>query len=282
MPRFITPLVRHTLPWPVRRQLRAWQYRWLGQPLVAQPSPPPAPAVTAAPPAPATPAFDPRDPFQVQQRLLAERRVEVIFDLGAHHGQTARAYAEHFPEAIVHCFEPFPASFAELRRQTAGWTRIEPLQLAVGDREGMRTLHVNRNSATNSLLPTTPAAGHWCDGPATEIAAQGTLPVHVTTLDAYCQQKQLARLDILKLDLQGGELQCLHGAADLLRRRAVSLIFCEVLLVPFYAGQARFDEICRLLFDAGFALYGLYQERHDEHGRLKWCDALFVQEVPSA
>ena len=280
MTRFITPLVRHTLPWPVRRQLRAWQYRLLGQPpapLATQPSPPPiVPIPGAEPPPPTTPQFDPRDPFQVQQRLLAGRTVQTIFDLGGHHGQTARAYAERFPSATVHSFEPFPESFAELCRQSADCPRIKPKPLAVADQEGVAELHCNHNSATNSLLPTAPAAGRWCDGPAAEIAERGTLPAAVTTLDTYCGRESIGHIDILKMDLQGGELRCLHGAADLLSRRAVSLIFCEVVFVPLYAGQSRFDEICRLLFDAGFGLYGFFQERCDEHGRLKWCDALFL------
>src|SRR5688572_10979739 len=50
------------------------------------------------------------DAFEEQRRLLADRSVHTIFDVGANVGVTATRYAHLFPDATIHCFEPFPES----------------------------------------------------------------------------------------------------------------------------------------------------------------------------
>ena len=41
-------------------------------------------------------------------------RGQMIFDVGAHHGETLVAARGHFPQATIHCFEPDPGSFESL------------------------------------------------------------------------------------------------------------------------------------------------------------------------
>jgi len=216
-----------------------------------------------------------RDAFADQQRLLAGSPVRTILDVGAHVGLTTASYLDLFPHATIYALEPSPASLEEFREKFAGISRVKPLALGVAEESGARTLCLNRNSATNSLLPTEAAASAWVSPPA-DIETLERLEVPVTTLDDFCRQQGLERVDILKFDIQGGELRALQGARDLLGRRAVRLIYTEILFVPLYEGQAWFHEIAAFLAGYGYTLFDMYNFVWSDAGQVKWGDAIFL------
>lgn len=63
----------------------------------------------------------------------------------------------------------------------------------------------------------------------------------------------LSDCDFLKLDIQGGELDALNGAAELLRKTVV--VHTEVEFLPAYKGQPLFGDIDRKLVEAGFLFH---------------------------
>jgi hypothetical protein len=96
------------------------------------------------------------------------------------------------------------------------------------------------------------------------------------TLDEFCRNKRINCIDILKLDIQGGELRALKGAARLLSERRIRLVYAEVLFVHIYQGQAWFDDLAAFLRSAGYSLFDLYNFVYTESGQVKWGDAIFV------
>jgi hypothetical protein len=59
---------------------------------------------------------------------------------------------------------------------------------------------------------------------------------------------------LLKLDVQGFELEALRGAERVLA--SVDTVLTECSFVPFYSGQALFDEVRDFLHERGFRLVG--------------------------
>lgn len=216
------------------------------------------------------------DAFEDQKILLEGqgRPVRTILDLGANVGQTARHYRSLFPEADIHSFEPFEPSFRELARALGDDPRFHPERLAVADVEGSRRFFANRESVTNSLLPTDPRATEAVVS--TMIETVATLEVPTTTLDAYRESRGLDTISILKMDIQGGELLALQGASRLLEERAIDLIYAEVLFAPQYEGQADFCQVRRCLADFGYDLYMLYDLSAGRNSLLAWADAIFL------
>jgi FkbM family methyltransferase len=211
------------------------------------------------------------DPFLHQQLLTAGTDVRTVFDVGANRGQTAAKYRTLFPAATVFSFEPFPESFAALRQTFAGDPRVRPFQLALSDEAGTKTFHTSADSVMNSLLPLSPQAGMLTDS-----RAAGAVQVEATTLDLFCHDHGVPEIDILKLDVQGGELHVLRGAAGLLRDRRVRLVYAEVNFNELYAGQAFFHDVAAHVYGCGYTLYGLYQIAYSPRGPIGWADALFV------
>jgi FkbM family methyltransferase len=212
------------------------------------------------------------DAYLDLQRLLAGSRVDVVLDVGANLGETVASYRALFPAATVHAFEPFPDVHGRLAERFAQDRQVRAHNCAVTDIVGTRRFYVNRASATNSLLPLSAVASQW--GGAEPQGPGRAIEVPATTLDQFCAAEALTGIDLLKMDIQGGEGMALQGAAGLLRRRAIRMICSEVLFAPLYEGQAYFCDLVAILNSHGYELFGVYNLEHTERG-LGWGDAIF-------
>ncbi|MGE0799219.1 MAG: FkbM family methyltransferase [Lautropia sp.] len=212
------------------------------------------------------------NPFKLQQRLIGAAS-PLIFDVGAHVGLTCKAYRELFPDARVYAFEPFPESHSKLVRTVAEDAGITVFQLALSDSCGHRTFHVNPAEATNSLLPTDPSASRvWGAG---LLESQGTIEVESQTLDAFCSERGIVSIDILKIDVQGAEYAVLQGARALLQARAIGLVYFEVILAATYRGQHRLHEYLQLMDSHDYCLLDYFNPVRKD-GRLLQFDLLFA------
>jgi FkbM family methyltransferase len=215
------------------------------------------------------------DPYLDQRRLLDGSDVRVVMDVGANLGDTVEQYRAIFPGATIHAFEPFPDVYRRLVERFAADPAVRPHQAAVTDASGTRRLHVNEAHATNSLLRVDRTPIDWAQAGAAS-GADAAVDVPAITLDAFCAAEGLTGIDLLKMDIQGGEGMALDGAAGLLARHAVRVVYLEVLFAPLYEGQSYFCDITRILNRHGYRLSGLYNLVHDDRGRgLGWGDAIF-------
>jgi FkbM family methyltransferase len=210
------------------------------------------------------------DVFEVQRDLLGPRGASVIFDVGASDGRVTKRYRNLFEGARVICFEPDDArarSIEELNLRD-----VHVMKKALTDFEGTAQFFVNADPDTSSLLPSLPT-GSYVDQ---FTAPSGTISVAATTLDAYCAQHELEHIDILKMDIQGGELAALRGASGLLAARSIRLIYLEVEFMALYRDQPLYHHIAAFLETWGYELHGFFNPWSIEGGRLAWADAIFV------
>lgn len=204
----------------------------------------------------------------------------VLFDVGAHVGQTALELRRRFPAGTVHAFEPSPDSFARLQAATAGDARCELHPFALAEARGSRTLHVNASSATSSLKELTEGASEeWRDERLTTVER---VEVEVRTLDEFCAERSIESIDFLKIDVQGGEYAVLEGASGMLGRRAVRFVQSEFILVGTYEGQRPLHEYLSLMDRRGYRLVDFFSPLRRD-GQLLQCDLLFTpREAPGA
>jgi FkbM family methyltransferase len=217
-------------------------------------------------------------PFEAMRRLLGGEGCRTIFDVGAHHGVTVRAFRRFFPGARIHAFEPSPESFEVLKAEAARDGGIFPMNVGLADRAGTRRFHSNRSSMTNSLLAVDEAASRtW--GPDL-LDPIGTFEARFTSVDAVMAELGIPEIDILKLDVQGAEPLVMAGAANALRLGKVRVVYSEIIAQPTYVGQHRFDHGLGVFYDHGLDLYGLYGMDHMPNGRLRCVDAIFTRRDP--
>lgn len=214
--------------------------------------------------------FREKDAYADLQRLCPEARV--ILDIGAFEGWTVQKFRRLFPQAEIHAFEPHRPSFDQLEARFADDAQVRKVNQAAGAAAGEGRLFTYSLSVTNALSPFIPGTDALLpDG----LTAAGESVVAVTSLDRYADEVGLDRIDVLKMDTQGAELDILSGAARLLAERRIGLILTETIFVPLYQRQPRFDEIAARLHDHGLKLFDFYDFVYAEDGQVKWGDCLF-------
>lgn len=211
------------------------------------------------------------DPWADAAQLIRRhiRGGPVVFDVGANVGQTIAEVRRVLPDAIMHAFEPDPDAATELAGRYAADSRLVLNPMAVGAAVGTLPLYRYENSAINSLHPR--RFGGW-KGDRKE--SQAAVPV--TTLDLYCQTHGIESVAVLKLDIQGGELEALRGASALLERHGADMILTEVLFRELYVRQCGFEEVWTYLRERGYEPFSFYRMGLQDKCRLGWCDVLFV------
>jgi hypothetical protein len=80
-------------------------------------------------------------------------RFSTLIDVGANVGQFTVAAAKLFPGVTIHAFEPLPDSVACLKHHTRALPGVQAYPLALGEKPGNATLHINTHSRSSSLLP---------------------------------------------------------------------------------------------------------------------------------
>jgi FkbM family methyltransferase len=212
--------------------------------------------------------------FWAQTQFFEPGARLTVIDAGVHLGHSSKEYLDAFPRCRVFGFEPEKKNFAAAGSLLAPYgKRMELLGHALSQSDETNVLQVNTHDGTHSLLEI--GDGRYWEGPAETVHRQ---PVQTVSLGKFCADRQIAAVDILKMDIQGGELQALKGAAGLLAQGAISLIALEVLFKPLYKNQPLFWDVSDYLRSFGYGLHGLFEcHYHSKNPHvLSWADAIFT------
>ncbi len=203
------------------------------------------------------------------ERIDLPAGVRTVLDVGANRGQFALVAGYRWPGARLICFEPLPTAGRQLSRAMAGVPGVEIRAVALSDHDGDAHLHVARADDSSSLFPITPR--QVATFPGTDEVA--VLAVRSARLDTELADEQLAAPVLLKIDVQGGELDVLRGAVGVLDR--IDAILVECSFVELYAGQPLAHEVISFLAEHGFALVGAGAPTFDAGGKVVQLDLVF-------
>ena len=212
-------------------------------------------------------------PEDERVRLLRERGIDVVLDVGANEGLYAvRLRAAGYRGRIV-SFEPLSAMFAKLADASAADPGWDALQLALGTEPGAAVLNVAGNWASSSLLPM--SERHRTAEPRSAyVAAEECV---VATLDGLREDVlRPGERAYLKLDVQGSELAVLRGGERTLEQ--VEVVQAELSLVQLYDGAPLFGEVVAHLDARGFGLLAVEPAFVDPAtGAILQLDGLFAR-----
>jgi FkbM family methyltransferase len=213
-----------------------------------------------------------------REKWLALKHLDIreVIDVGANSGQFAAEVRREFPDATIFCFEPLPDVFEVLRRRFDGDSKVSAFNLALGEATGTLTMHRSDFTPSSSLLPMTDL--HKREWPAS--AAHTEVQVQIARLDDWMAARgSEPQCDTLvKLDVQGFELQVIRGARETLRRSRA--IVTEVSFETLYEGQASFAALHKELASLGFAYRGnLEQHLGRETGGILLADVIFENQA---
>ena len=163
------------------------------------------------------------------------------------------------PGVRVIGFDPDEEECRRLEQQTGNSAAARFVPVALGSQAGPARLHLTAEPACSSLYP--PDVGLIETRPAlVVITPVGETDVDLVTLDAWTEREGVDRVDFVKLDTQGSELDILGGAERILER--VRVIEVEVEFNPIYEGQPLFGDVDGYLRAQGFVLWRLADLAH--------------------
>jgi FkbM family methyltransferase len=205
-------------------------------------------------------------------RSLPSYGFKTVLDIGASYGVFWQGVRPVLPEAVIHCFEPLPELFAQLRKKVSRDPRTRAWNLALGDADGPAVMHKSDGIFMSSLLPMTetalrefPEATHWTPQEVT-----------VRTLDKWSESQKLEPPILIKMDVQGYEGKVIRGGCATIKQAEVLLL--EVSFVELYAGQWLFDQLYDAVRELGYRLVGMtYPQCDQKSGRALQTDALFAR-----
>jgi len=191
-----------------------------------------------------------------------------IVVVGAHEADEVERLHRAYAGARFLCFEPNPSAFKRLSRKFANSPYVKCSELALSDQPGTARFFELDMPGNGSLLE--PDAEAWSTFNQWNKKEVSAFEVKVSTLD---RESGGTAIDLLWMDVQGGEGKVLGGAAETLKR--TKAIFLEVALVRSpYKGASLFHEINRLLEAHGFLCAGLGLDAWNGTG-----NALFVKNL---
>lgn len=178
--------------------------------------------------------------------------LRTVIDVGANRGQFALALRAHCPEAKVYCFEPLANAASKLREVFRNDQLMSIFEVAIGPRSEIGTIHVSGRDDSSSLLAIGPAQDALFPGTAEVDVKQ----VRVCRLSECIGSQDIARPAMLKLDVQGFELEALRGSDDLLH--CVDSVLVECSFVELYVGQSLAGPVIEWMAAQGFTLAGVF------------------------
>lgn len=202
------------------------------------------------------------------QRIQRSKVMTTIFDAGANIGQTADGLRRYFPMATIHAFEPAATTFALLERRLRRWPNVRAHRLGLGAQPGTLTL---RTASGESELATLAAES------SRDAAFDGAEEIEVATIDDLLARTGVKRLDLLKMDVQGWEIEVLHGAQGALNRAAIRFILTEVSFGEKDGDMLPVERLHPAILSHGFVLSGLYDLfRWGDKSQLYFGNALYT------
>lgn len=119
----------------------------------------------------------------------------VVLDCGANHGEFSRWISENW-NAVVHGFEPDLRLFSQL----PSLPNTHFHHIAVSGTGGPLTLRLGKERCSSACF--------------SEKAGQNSILVGSIKLDEFCRENSITRVDLIKLDVEGAELEILNNLPE--------------------------------------------------------------------
>ena len=167
----------------------------------------------------------------------------IIFDVGAHKGESAKFFSEVFQKPKIYCFEPNPEAIKEIEKNNIQNTKIFPI--ALSDYEGNSTFNIQNISHLSSLVKVNRNSEDSLGYATNE--THNEINIKVKKGDNVILDEGVNHIDILKIDVQSNETKTLMGFEHSLS--IINYIIVEISFYDFYENKSSIKEIEMVLKD---------------------------------
>jgi FkbM family methyltransferase len=182
-------------------------------------------------------------------------RANVILDIGANDGRWLESMYNVFPNATFYAFEPVPATFGNLRAKVGKKPRVRIYNQGLSSDSAGLTMQLYENPTVSTMNTTQRQVGH---------IPTKTITVQCHTLDQWLKDMAIDKIDFVKIDVEGHELQVLSGGVNAFReaKAAFLLIEAKAVLASEVSGPGvSLDQLSGFLGPFGYRLMVLYTDK---------------------
>lgn len=146
----------------------------------------------------------------------------ILFDVGANKGEFTRRILEVWRgnAFTLYAFEPSPRTFSLLQHALPKESHVQLVNLGMGDKPGVAELFSDKEGSGLASVYPRDLSYHNINFTDHETIA-------LTTLDLFCEEKGIATVDFLKLDVEGHELAVLKGGKKMFDEGRVKVVQFE-------------------------------------------------------
>ena len=210
----------------------------------------------------------------------------VCLHVGASDGRHSYVMTQVAPEARIYAFEPSAFAF-EVLKTCIAWHgiggKVTAIHAAASDEPGELFLVTPRKTSGRMGRAYAYVSEGRPEGPARpdlQDTGMDLQPTPVVTLDSYCAEHGVDRVDFIRMDIEGAELKALKGALGILDRDKphVLLEIHPVMLETRFGASG--DAVLDIFRDRGYRMFALNGDRLEERTTLveglPWKDYFFI------
>lgn len=211
-----------------------------------------------------SPVFAKPTMIEISLTLLGHKP-KMIFDIGANVGQGLAWYSKNYPDAVVHAFEPFPDNFLKLEEAALSHPKVSCHAMGMGSKEGEMNI---QDDAIATMTRLSATGGE-----------QAGTTVPIGTVDSFCARHGIERINFLKVDTEGHDLEVLKGAEAMLRKSEIDVMDVEVGMNVDNKYHVPLHDVQVFLEGFGYRLFGLHEQTNEwptKRPNLRRANAVFI------
>ncbi|HKK12072.1 MAG TPA: FkbM family methyltransferase [Flavobacteriaceae bacterium] len=154
---------------------------------------------------------------------LVSKPNPTIIEIGCHDGTNTRWFLDIFDSPRIFCFEPDPRAALRFKQNIGNRTEISLFEYAISNKNGETTFYMS-SGRESEIMPV-----EWdCSGsirkPKNHLKVhpwckfENNIVIETKTLDTWCNEQSIDRIDFMWVDVQGAEIDVIRGGRNTLKK----------------------------------------------------------------
>jgi FkbM family methyltransferase len=211
----------------------------------------------------------------IQRSLRLAKKLKnqrfIILDIGGGIGAAAKLFNQSFPENKILIFEPVTDNYNAIKARYSSFSNIEIIKYAVGNENSQKQINIANRITSSSILPLA------VDSTSTifnenYLGQTRVENIEIVRLDDFLA-KESTEIGIMKIDVQGFEMDVLKGAEMTLKK--TDIVILEANNHDGYVGSSKYYEIDNYLREHNFTLFDILPSIVD-NCKLKEWDVIYL------
>jgi len=175
-------------------------------------------------------------------KSLKKLNINYIFDVGSHRGESIDYFIKLKDLKKIQSFEPQKNIFLVLKKKYKNNNKVILNQIALSQNENYKDFYINDLSSTSSFSRLNKKS-LWLKIKNKILNKKNPIinkiKIRSLTIDKFIKQKKIKKIDLLKIDTEGHELEVLKGALKTIKEHKVKFILIELHFSKMYQNYSK-------------------------------------------